>query len=162
VADSAEPGRAEVEAGQGLQLVKVRVRDAGKVAAQQDAVGLGGQARQQRRRERRDAFHEVGEHHRGVEMDAGIAVGEVEEVAVFRRPEVGDDRGQPGMAGEHLGHRSRAGVRSRHGSRAAVHDYRDAGLGEQAPHRIKPFISRVVAAHLHVRLEQPRAVSYRP
>ena len=45
------------------------------------------------------------------------------------------------------------GMAAGRGTRPAVHHDRDARLGEQPPYRRQEWIGRVVAADLHVRLE---------
>ena len=90
-------------------------------------------------------------------MDVRVPLGQREVLEVLRRAEVGDHRGQARMRREHLAERARPGVRAGERAAAAVHDDRASRLGEHSPHRLEQLVARVVAADLHVRLEDPRA-----
>ena len=118
--------------------------------------GHRGQPRQELGREGRCGLEEVREDHGGVQVDAGVLLGQVQELAILGGTQMGDDGGQLGMAAHDALELVRAGEAGT-GNRAAadVHHDRNAGLGEQPPDRVEDRLAQIESAHLRVDLEDP-------
>ena len=135
-----------------------RVRE---VAAEHDPVGQLEQRGAQVGREGHPGLGEVGEGHRGVEVDAVVAPGQRQERGVLGHAHVGDDGWQGRVPREHLAEDLRSGERPWHGPAAAVHDDRHAGVREHAPHLVQQRVTRIEGADLDVHLDQLDTVAQR-
>src|ERR1700687_5516070 len=102
VEDSSCPGVAEVEANQGRDRVLGGGWGGGGVAAVEDFVGEARQSASVFFGERHGGFGEIGECHGGIESNVRVALGEVEEVAVFGHAHVGDDERQSRMFSQEM------------------------------------------------------------
>ncbi len=158
-AHRAQPRLAELQPGQPGDLPGIRVRDVGKVAAEQHLARQPELAHQRpgRRGKRSQRVEEVGEDHRRVQRHPLVLAGESQERLVVRRPHVRDDRWQAGKPRQHLAEGARPGVRVPHRRMPRVHHDWHPCLGKQPPHRVEQGVSRREPADLKVELEDPRS-----
>jgi hypothetical protein len=88
-----------------------------------------------------------------------VPIDKVEERVVLRHPEVRDDRGQRGVAGQHLAEGAWSGEVARHRTAPGVHHDRDTSVGEQPPRRVQHRVPWVEAADLDVQLDDAGALA---